>query len=122
MKHESLNGRIYTCDSCRKIHFEFANFAIDLKDMDALREMGNYLRTVLATSVSDDDFDFPYKRSTFIPFYGTNVKLAVTINELQEIIRLINGFFNQQLEIRIPVGHKNIPSKLLNGISYLQLN
>lgn len=122
MKYESLNGRIFTCAACSKIHLEFNNFALDLKDIDALRELRNYLKAVLSTLLIENNEHLPNAHKTVIPFHGINIKLLASIGELHEMIALINGFLGQNMEFSIPAKHKNIPSCLLNGISYLQLN
>ncbi|MFV0378290.1 MAG: DUF6686 family protein [Mangrovibacterium sp.] len=123
MKYESPNGRIFTCASCRKIHLEFNNFALDLKDTDALRELCNYLKAVLSALPTGKNEQQPDACKTVIPFHTSNIKLLANAFELHEIIGLINGFSGlNNLEFNIPLKHKNIPSSLLNGISYLQLN
>ena len=122
MKRETLNGRIFICQSCQKIHLEFNSFAMDLKNRETLTEMLTFLKAVKATSSDELNESMPFRRKIMIPFSETNIKLLLTAEELEEIIQLIDGFI-AQLKGEIPIGRqKNIPMKFFNGIPSFQLN
>lgn len=122
MKYETLHGRLFVCQSCRQIHFEYNNFALDLKDLDALAEMLNYLKAVRQTSVGDHDEQPPFARRIMIPFHGNSIRLLVNEPELDEIISLAGGFIVRWNEAMRPAGKKEIPLTSINGISSIQLN
>lgn len=121
MKRETLNGKIFICENCNKIHLEFGTFGIDFIDEEQLNEMLTFLKGIKAMKLDRDADDSPYRRKIIIPFQNTNIKTLLNAEELAELCDLITSFLNQDeyVDSRTP---KNIPMKLFTGISSIQLN
>ncbi len=122
MNRETLNGKIFICPNCNKIHLEFGNFGIDFKTEQNLQEMLKYLLEVKSMKAELADQDNPYRRKIIIPFQHTNIKALLNSEELDELCYLIRSFLNQTTETVTSRVQKNIPLKLLNGISSIQMN
>ncbi|WP_163708858.1 DUF6686 family protein [Mangrovibacterium lignilyticum] len=122
MKRETLNGKLFICSSCQKIHLEFITTGLDFRNQQSLKEMLVYLNGVKATSDDSSDQNMPYRRKIMIPFQDTNLKMLLTPSELDELTQLIAGFIAQLNGETSVERQKNIPMKLFNGISSIQLN
>ncbi|RKD91391.1 DUF6686 family protein [Mangrovibacterium diazotrophicum] len=122
MKYETLNGKLFICSSCKKIHLEFGNIGMDFQSEKTLKEMLTYLNGVKQTSQSFPNQDMPYRRTIMIPFENTNLKILLNDDEIEELTSLFTHFIALMNGEKITVGQKEIPMKIFNGISSIRLN
>ena len=122
MRYETLNGKLFICSSCKKIHLEFGNIAMDFQSEKSLREMLTYLNSVKQTSQDLPDQEMPYRRKIMIPFQNTNLKILLNEIEIAELTLLFSQFIALMNGEKMAVGQKEIPMKIFNGISSIRLN
>lgn len=111
MESKSLNGRLYTCNSCHKIHMEYGNFGIDLKSQKALKEFSDYLKTVQTNQFKEKSS----RRKILIPFSNITIKLLLSDKEISELIGLISSFLKKQ-----KTSHQK-ETETLDAITYLNV-
>lgn len=122
MKYETLNGKLFICSSCKKIHLEFGNIGMDFQSEKSLKEMLTYLNSVKQTSQNLSDREMPYRRKIMIPFQDTSLKILLNEAEIEELILLFSRFIAIMNGGKMTVGQKEIPMKIFNGISSIRLN
>ncbi|TLX77490.1 hypothetical protein E9993_02310 [Labilibacter sediminis] len=115
---KSVNGHMFTCSKCDKIHFEFNQIGIDFSSIDILRDFYNYLVKIDGVEFETLNKKTTYQRKIHIPFPNTAIKLLLSLNDLNELITLIHKFIHKyNLKVQ-----KRVFMRKLSNISSKQLN
>lgn len=91
-KKLSKNGQLFICSSCRKIHLEFGNLAIDFHSNTKLKELLNFLNTVHANHFENEVLSNNSRRQILVPFTNSSIKLLLSDEEISELTNLIRAF------------------------------
>ncbi len=92
----STTGQIFVCNQCRKIHLEFGNFSCDFTSETKLNDFLNHLEQIDGQHYEELNKSSNYRRKIMIPIPGTNIKIQLTSNELDEIRNLIRSYTNRK--------------------------
>ena len=97
MKKLSENGRLFICSSCRKIHLEFGNLAMDFHSKTKLKELLNFLNTVHANHFENEVLSNNSRRQILVPFTNSSIKLLLSDEEINELTNLIRAFLKDSV-------------------------
>ncbi len=117
MKKLSENGQLFVCGSCRKIHLEFGNLAMDFQSKTKLRELLNFLNTVSANHFENEVLSNNSRRQILVPFANSSIKLLLSDVEIKELTALIRDF----LQDSAMTGKASPPFTDLKKLSVLNL-
>ncbi len=121
MKKVSKNGQLFICSSCRKIHLEFGNIAMDFTTTERLQELQQYLHTVNSNHFENEVLSNNYRRQIFIPFANTTIKLLLSDKEINELMGLIQAFLEQSTDSNHPQP-QFADLKMLSSLNSIVLN
>jgi hypothetical protein len=100
---KSVNGQIFICSKCQKIHVEFGSMAIDYNDSSQLTAFLNYIDEIDSEFWAHRNRTSRYRRKIMIRIPGAEVKMLFTAEELVEIKSLYRNFLSMTLAEAVTV-------------------
>jgi hypothetical protein len=92
---KTLNGHIFTCEKCTKIHFEFNQLGIDFSSVDILTDFYRYMCQVDGDNIEKENKPSQYNKKIHIPFPNTTLKMVLSNFDLVELIVLVDTFIKE---------------------------
>lgn len=117
---QSINGQIYMCSSCSKIHLEFLSTGIDFESEKVLYDFYTFLEQIDARFYELKNIHLEYRRKVIIPFPQTAIKMLLTAEEVDDLRRLIYNYLNKRKNPEDFTGAIGI--KMGPGLKKVQLN
>ena len=92
----SINGQIFVCTFCEKIHLEFGHFSIDFTSQSRLEKFLSYLDEINGKLIEQKSASTSYQRKISVPMAGLGLKLQLSNMELLELKGLVRAFLQQK--------------------------
>lgn len=114
----TVNGHVFTCNNCKKIHFEFNQFGIDFSSIDIVKNFYKQLVSIDGRKFESLNESTGYNRKIHIPFPNTAIKMMLSSIDLEELKILLSTFIkdyeSKEEESRFIRDLSKISSKQLN--------
>jgi len=115
---KTVNGHLFTCNSCNKIHFEFNQINIDFSSINIANNFFNHLSSIDGNLYESLNNETGFNRKIHIPFPNTTIKMVLSIMDLEELKILFSTFIsNYKTQETEALFIKN-----LTTVSHKQLN
>jgi hypothetical protein len=86
--HMTENGQIFICNECDKFHFEFGNIVLTFSE-EHLRQFAEWILELDGEHWEAVCSDSVYRRKIQVPVGGCHLRMALTLEELGEVKKLL---------------------------------
>lgn len=91
---KTANGHLFTCNNCKKIHFEFNQISIDFSSINMVDKFYNHLTSIDGKIYESLNNSTGFNRKIHIPFPNTTIKMVLSSMDLEELKILLSTFIH----------------------------
>ena len=98
--NKTVNGNIFRCSECNKIHIEYKNLNFNFNDTEYMN-FANYFLELDGKYWESVNFQTSFRKKIIVPIGHKNVNILLNNTELQELKKLFSKPINSEPKILI---------------------